>query len=141
MTRHPKKGDRVAHRELDDEEGAAKSGVVSDVVGDKKQRMVILEGSEAYDERELVRLGSARLSSGPVIIRPRHLRVILRRSQAIISLLLVLVLSATLIWFTVSFGWSAKTALLASGGFLALALAGLIVLDRDYRRERNPGGG
>jgi hypothetical protein len=139
MSKEPKTGERVAHRVLDDPEGAAKSGVAVDVIGDNEQKMVVLEsdtGREAYDSRELISLGPKDQSSGPVVLRPGHLRAALRRPQAILALILEAVLIGAIVWAALVLGWTGQTLVLLACGLLALGLVMVILLDRDAQRER-----
>lgn len=131
--KHPKPGERVAHKELDDSAGeGARAGVVQRLVGDQDQKLAVIESedgrSEAYDTRELVTLGKAPLSEGPVILKPRHLIPHLRRSPVILLLLLQLVVSAAIIViaFVVQPGSTAFIAAILA--LLALPFLGLLLL-------------
>ena len=140
----PKPGQRVAHRSLENEEGSARSGVAVDVVGDDKQSLIIVEGEEgreAFDTREMISLGPAGRSAGPVVLRPAHLKAALRRSQRVLAIVLALVLIAALVVAGLVFGLSGKPLFALAGAVLALGAILIVALEYDAQRERGKSTG
>lgn len=138
MKRKPKPGERVAHRRLNDNDGAARSGVAVDVVGDKKQSLVIVEseeGREAFDTREMVTLGPAEGTAGPVVLRPSHLKAALRRRQSILALLFEFVLIGALVFSGLAFGLSLKTMVVLAVAIMIVGTGVVILLEREAQRE------
>lgn len=120
-------GHRVAHRELDEKRGAAKSGVVEEVIGEEEPRLVVArfedtDTHEAFDERELVDLGRAGLSEGPVILHPRHLLALARRRPVILSVLFVVAAVAAIAVISLVYEWSLQAELAAAAALIGLAL-------------------
>lgn len=140
MSKGPKPGQRVAHKELDsDNHEGARSGVVQKVVGDDKQKLVVIEGEdgkkEAYDTRELVALGNAKSSDGPVILKPHHLVPHLRRSPVILLVLLQLAVSAAIIVVAFFTDLPQKTLVPVILALLALPFLGILLLKREITNK------
>lgn len=130
----PEKGARVAHRELDDPEGGARQGVVEDVLGESPGLVVLRRGEsrEAYDSRELIRLGGF---SGRALLYPRHALSLLRTSTARLALaldgaLLALFVVAALFW-----NWKVESLLLLGALIVTVAYVVLLILERDAFRQ------
>lgn len=120
-------GHRVAHRELDEQVGAAKAGVVEEVIGEEEPRLVVARfedtgAHEAFDERELVDLGAAPLSEGPVILRPRHLLALARRRPVVLAMLFVAVAAAAIGVISLVYDWSLQAELGVAAVLVGLAL-------------------
>lgn len=139
MSHKPKPGERVAHRSLDSKEGAARSGIAVDVLGDEKQSLVVVEsedGREAFDTREMVSLGPASRSSGPVILRPSHLKTLLHSRQAILALILEVVLIGALVASWAMFGLEGKSLLVSAAAVMIVGMILIVLLERDAQRGR-----
>ena len=124
------RGQKVAHRELDDPRGGAKQGVVEEAIGEEPA-LVVLETDgrrEAYDSRELVPLTGI---SGPVILHPRHAWRLLRTSQARLALLLDAALIALFVSAGIFWGWGLRELLLLAALVVVVALLAAYILERD----------
>jgi hypothetical protein len=128
MTVH--KGQRVAHRELDEEGGGAKQGVVQETLGQDPALVVLQSGDrkEAFDSRELVPLSGL---PGPVILHPRHALALLRTSQARLALLLDAALVALFVSAAIFWGWELRELVLLGVLIIVVALLAVVVLERD----------
>jgi hypothetical protein len=127
-------GAHVAHVALDDPVGGAKVGVVEEYVGDDQSGVVIMRGAggvpEGYDRREIISLRHLGwLSSGPVILSPRHLWALLRRPWGVLSVLLALVLAAGLVSLSYRYHWG-KGVVVAVGVGLAVLTVTLVLADQ-----------
>ena len=136
-----REGHRIAHRDLDEEGGGAKSGVVEEVIGEEKPRLVVARFEdtgehEAYDERELVDLGSAKLSEGPVILHPRHIRQLLRFESVRFAFLFLVASALALAAMELRLDWSLKDKLLADAVVIGLCFLVSRYAERRLRRER-----
>lgn len=123
------RGHRIAHRELDEPSGGARTGVVEEVIGEEKPRLVVARFEEtgeheAFDERELVDLGSKKLSDGPVILHPRHLWNLLRFESLRLAVLFLCVSSAAIVFLSLHFDWSTREKLIA--GIVVFGLGFLV---------------
>lgn len=132
------KGQKVAHRELDDSLGGAKQGIVEEALGEEPTLVVMeTEGrKEAYDSRELVPLSGI---SGPVILHPRHAWRLLRTSQARLALLLDLVLIGLFVSAAIFWQWGLVELLLLAALVVVVALLAVSILERDALAQGKSG--
>lgn len=142
MSKDPKPGQRVAHKELDsDKGGSARSGVVKQLVGDQNQKLAVIEDesgkSEAYDTRELVALGKQGSSEGPVILKPRHLFFHLRRRPVLLLILLQIVVTIAILVIAFVVQPAEKTFLASILALLALPFLGLLLLKSQLSEEKD----
>lgn len=136
------RGHRVMHRTLDDRNlGTAKTGIVTETVGDDTQELVIAKfddgsGEEAFDRRELVDLGPAGLSRGPVLHYPRHLWALLRKPAVMISMLLTIAITSALCITVYGLALSAKTVLIVAVPLLAATVIGVRLIEHRLSEGR-----
>jgi len=98
-------GDRIAHRELDDEQtGTARTGIATEIIEDDtgEQQIIIAEYEDsgetvAFDSREITRIGRPIGSNrSPIILRPRHLLSMLKTTLGRMVILLSVIVGISL---------------------------------------------
>jgi hypothetical protein len=123
MLFRPKPGRRVIHRSLEKDEIYSQDGVVEEVIGDDKPRLVILEQDGkrvAYDERELITLLPNSGNQPVLSLHPHALAALVKRPWFwIICSMLIIFVSAMIVLMS-SIGIS--FAVLIGLGFILLAL-------------------
>lgn len=133
-------GTRVAHREIDDEIGSAKTGVVDQVIGDDEHELVVVKEEDgrrtAYDHRELVSLGAVERSSGPVILHMRHLVSLFRRLPALLSLALAVVAGVALNVLSHRGDWSPELTAAVGVGMIIVCFILFVGLERTLAPAR-----
>lgn len=137
------RGHRVAHRHLDDPRlGTARVGVATETFDDDSKQLVAarfedVEGSheEAFLREELVDLGPAGLSRGPVLLYPRHLWALLRRPSMVAAMLLALALGVVISVVAENVNWSlVLVACVVVPVAIAFLLLGRLLESRVTRR-------
>lgn len=107
MAKNLKTGDKIAHQNIDSEDGFAKTGVTEEIIDEGDQ--LIVNGSwhdenrnVAFDDREIVKMAPFSDAS-PAILKPRHLKALIRKREvraafifSILSGVFLLVLSLIL---------------------------------------------
>ena len=92
MTLRP--GQKVAHRDVDNPEGGARVGSVSQVIGEGDGSLVIAswedDKTEGYDNREIKPL-VAHSDDSPVILHFRHLRVLWSRPKLLLAAMITVI--------------------------------------------------
>jgi hypothetical protein len=134
-------GDRIAHKSLDDSLGGAKSGVAKEVIDDKESRLIIAEFEgeeipEGFDQRELVNLGKANRSSGPVLLYPRHFLALLRKWPVSLALVVAFILLIILLSIAGGNDWSDTVTLLGALGVIGFAFAAFAFADAYLRKQK-----
>lgn len=135
----PHLGARVAHVTLDDPEGGARAGFVTEYVGDEETGIIVIRNpdgsSEGYDRREIVPLvGLGSLSrGGPVLLYPHHLWALIKRPVGILSVFIAVLLAAALSTVSVSEQWSTQAVVLVGLGLIVLLM--VLVMAASWRRH------
>ena len=134
-------GDRVAHVGLDESLGGARAGVVEQVLEESEPRLVIARyedngESEGFIESELVSLGPAKRSRGPVILSSRHLRRVLSQRLTVLGIMLCLTVALSINVISRLYEWSLLTVGLVSAGALLCALLVFSMIDEELDRRR-----
>jgi hypothetical protein len=131
-----KRGDRVAHKEIDSDKGSAYAGVVFDKVGDEEQEMILVQTEdgklrEAYDRRELVSLGDKKKSSGPIILKKRHLKNLLSLRQVRLVIMFEAVLIALFVASSIIWDFSLEKIGLLAAASLLVATITFLLLEKE----------
>lgn len=141
------RGRRVAHRSLDDPSlGTAKVGVATETFGDDLPRQLVAarfedgKREEAFLREELVDLGPAGLSRGPVLLYPRHLRALMRQPLMAGAMLIALALGVVISVLAENVDWSLPlVSLVVVPVAIAFLLFGRLLEARTARRARIDG--
>lgn len=136
-----KKGARVAHNGLDNKDGAAKTGVVVEVIGDDESGLVVgrWDGEKelvAFDRREIVHLvGGAESNFGPVILKPRHMVAMFKRPRTLIALLVTMIIAIGINVVASVSALSATTTVGVGLGLILIFVLGYVVSEIRYRKR------
>lgn len=136
----PHLGEHAAHLGIDSPEGGAKTGVITDYIGDEESGIVVIRDhsghEEGFDRREVrVYHGIPLISQGPVITHPRHLLKVMTRPLGLLAVLLALVIAGGLVDISHRGHWApAVTALV--GVLLVVVTVGLVLADQAMLRNQ-----
>jgi hypothetical protein len=135
----PHTGERVAHVGIDDPKGGAQAGIVKEYIGDEESGIVIVEGpdgrTEGFDRREVRTLVGVRsLTSGFVILHPRHFLALFKRLHTFLFFVLAIVSAIGLNSLAWNREWSAATSILV--GVILLLTTVILVIASDHARLR-----
>lgn len=106
-----KPGDRLVHKDIDNEFGLAKTGIAVEEIGDDEQKLVvgIWEGEDkpvAFDSREVKNYGNPKKSRGPIITNLRHVKALFKRKETLLAILYAVLAGIALSVTSTSFDFS-----------------------------------